>query len=90
MQPRRATPSHRAQKVSCTSPQGHLALSRDHAHFGTVIAQVLDGQDSSDCYGRCSLQDVRKDVSFLVVAKQATALLEASGTPCLLRGWQGP
>lgn len=46
-------------------------------------AEVLDGQHSSACCGFYSLQDIRKDVSPLVVARWAAPSLKASGAPCL-------
>lgn len=57
------------------SPQGQLDLSMDRVCFSTGTVQVLGGQHSSACCGRCSLQGNRKDISLLLVAKQTAAPL---------------
>lgn len=61
----------------------------DSACFSISLAEVLGGQDSSACCGLYSLQDSRKDISPLVVARRAAPSLKASGAPGLQMGLAG-
>lgn len=70
-------------------PTGTSGLSMDSACFSTGIAEVLGGQDNSACCGLYSPQDIRKDISPLVVARRPAPSLKSGGAPCLQMGLAG-